>query len=555
MQRLLFLFVMVLWFSSCKPGVLYEAYPPVYYTGDDPVWAGRNYNDSGWSAERGNTGDRVFWTRLRVQLIKNMGGPVGLQVEAFGAFEVYWDGVLIGNNGLISQKGVPEIPGTETSYFLVPDLLSQTGVHIIALRASQSYLGHVQRSTSVKLENHTRLLRMPLIIISFMNLMAGAFLIAAIYYFFLYMNSRYKEYTILIFAVICSLFFTLLILEYVKFYIEIPYTAFFTRLEIIGWLTFVIAMLVPLYFTIQFHFSSKVLLLSVLFTVLLALYIINYGHYDLTARLYSVVMWIASLVIVLNAIFKKERGGGIVLAGLLASAIVNRYLVYDFSLFISFTLIVLCMLYLHTIRARTIEEEHQSSLLLSSRLRLELIKKNIQPHFLKNTLTSLIDWVEESPKEGAAFIHALAGEFDIMNAIAEATLIPVQQEIELCKTHLSVMQFRKELRYEWEESGIDAMEYIPPALIHTLLENGITHSMPLADGSVRFRLCYIRNRGYRQYTFETTALNRPLVQQREGGNGFRYIKARLTESYIDRWTFTSGPSAQGWLTTITIYNK
>ena len=555
MQRLLFLFSVILLFSSCKQVVTYEEYPPRFHTGDDKRWAEVSFDDKAWNTERGNTGEQIFWVRMPLKFEKKLNGTIGLQIEAFGAFEVYWDGVLIGNNGRMAGNGIAEVPGTESTYYRLPDSLSQNGTHLLALRATQAYQQKVQRSVSVKPDIYEDLLRKPLIITSYMNLMAGAFLIAAIYYFFLYVNSSRKEYTIFIFAIICLLFFTLLIMEYLKFYVEIPYTEFFTRLEIIGWLTFAIAMLVPLYFTIQFSFRRKALLLFFLFFILMAVYYINYRHYDLTARLYSLVMWLTSMVIVLNAIFQKEKGGVIVLIGLLASAVVNNFLVYDFGLFISFTIIVLCMLYLHTIRARVIEEEHRSSLLLSSRLQLELIKKNIQPHFLRNTLTSLIDWVEESPKQGAEFIQALAGEFDIMNAIAEEALIAIRQEIELCKTHLAVMQFRKEIRYEWEEAGIDETEEIPPALIHTLLENGITHSIPLADGCIRFRLSYLRDKACRQYTFETYAQNRPVSKNREGGNGFRYIRARLTESYGDRWTFLSEATLQGWLTTIKIYNK
>ena len=68
--------------------------------------------------------------------------------------------------------------------------------------------------------------------------------------------------------------------------------------------------------------------------------------------------------------------------------------------------------------------------------------KHIQPHFIKNTLTSLLDWVEESPAQSVIFIQALAREFDLLNGMAEATLIPVRQELELCQNHLRVMQFR-----------------------------------------------------------------------------------------------------------------
>lgn len=520
--------------------------------GDDLAWAKKDFDDANWATERGKTGRNVFWVRTKINLSKKPVGKLGLKIEAFGAFEVYWDGVLIGENGkVISSKA--EIPGNSSSYYSVPDSLAQLGDHVVALRASQAYSQNVQRGVGVGLSSYESLLQAPLIVTSFMNLMAGAFLIAAIYYLFLYINSRIRQHTVLIFAIICFLFFALLILEYIKFYVKIPYTRFFLRLEFIGWITFALSVLVPLYFSIQFKFKWKKILLSLLIITLVTIYILNFGHYDITAIYYSLVMWGFSLIVVFYAIYQKERGAIIVLIGLLLRVIINYYLFYDLSLFISFCLVVLCMLYLHTMQMKVIEEDYQRSLLLSSKLQLELIKKNIQPHFIKNTLTSLIDWVEESPKEGTAFIQALADEFDIINDIAEQVLIPVRQEIELCKKHISVMQFRKEINYQWEESGIDENELIPPAIFHTILENGITHSSPLADGSMKFKLSFSVTGEYKQYDFETFGENRIKIKPRDGGNGFVYVKARLKESYGNNWTFASKESENGWLTTIKIY--
>lgn len=533
----------------------YEDKDPVYHTGNNYQWAETYYIDHDWRTERGQTGEEIFWSRTQISLKKVPSGTIGVQIMAFGAFDVYWDGVLIGSNGRVASKGHSEIPGTETSYFMIPEALSRTGKHLMALRISQSFENNEQRGIGVRLDSYPDLLRRPLIIMSFVNLMAGAFMIAAIYYFFLYANSRRKEYNTLIFAVICLFFFLLLIMEYIKFYVNIPYTHFYLRLEVIGWLTFSIAMLVPLYFSIHFNFRKKLPLMVILFFVLISIYIFNYRHYDLTAFCYSTVMWLTLIVIVLNAVNQKEKGAIMVLIGLLMSLVFNNLMLHDFGLFISFTIIVLGMLYLHTIRARVIEEEYQSSLLLSSRLKLELIKKNIQPHFLRNTLTSLIDWVEESPKQGVEFINALAGEFDIMNDIADSHLIPIGQEIELCKTHLSVMQFRKEVRYHWTDFGIVEEEYLPPAVLHTILENGITHSSPLDDGSIYFHLHFEYGKGFKQYTFKTHAKNRPAIKDKKGGNGLEYVKARLTESYEDRWEFVSVEAPGGWLTTIKIYDK
>jgi sensor histidine kinase YesM len=541
-----FIAFLLLLFTSCKREVDYEESDPTYWIGNGPA-----------QSYRGESGDSIFKVRIRVALLKrdNKPEPLGLQINGFGAFDVYWDGILLGSNGQMAKSGQAEISGSETTYYQIPEKLANIGKHVVTVIGTQSQLGEEQRGIDVKLEGYLRLLRFPLIIMSFMNLMAGAFLIAAIYYFFLYINSSPRQITILLFGIICLLFFSLLIMEYVKFYTTIPYTQFYTRLEIIGGLTFAISMLVPWYFMLQFDFEKKRLFLVLLFSILITIYIINYRHYDLTAMKFSYAMWLVSVVIAANAVFRKIKGGLIVMIGLLISAVVNYFLVYDFGLFITFTIIVLCMLYLHTIRAKAIEEAHNASLLLSSRLQLELIKKNIQPHFLRNTLTSLIDWVEESPEQGVVFIRALADEFDIMNSIAEETLIPIREEIALCRKHLEVMSFRKEVCYDWEENNIDENEDIPPAIIHTIIENGITHSLSPKQGCIIFRLSFTKEKNYKQYTLLTLAENRQRKKESSNGTGFKYIKARLNESYGNNWHFDSCAVEEGWLTTIKIFDK
>ncbi|WP_199852754.1 histidine kinase, partial [Aquimarina sp. Aq78] len=162
-----------------------------------------------------------------------------------------------------------------------------------------------------------------------------------------------------------------------------------------------------------------------------------------------------SFGIVVFGIYKRMKGAIIVLLALLICALINAITYYDISLFAGFGIILLSMFYILSVRTKEQRLAYEESLVQSTRLRLELLKKNIQPHFLMNTLTSLIDWVEESPQKGVAFIEALAQEFKLFNQIENQTLIPIGQEIELCRSHLDIMEYRKEIKYHWEEENID----------------------------------------------------------------------------------------------------
>ena len=189
MYRLSLFLLLLLGLASCQPDAKFESSDTLYRTGDDQQWATRHYDDSGWRTERGGTGRQVFWMRKRVTLLqRDSTAPLGMLIRAFGGFEVYWDGTRIGRNGRPASGKQAEVPGTETSYYLLPDSLAKTGPHVVALRATQAHLGDIQRFTQVKLHSYPRLLRDPLLIMAFVNLMAGALLIAAIYYLFLFVN-------------------------------------------------------------------------------------------------------------------------------------------------------------------------------------------------------------------------------------------------------------------------------------------------------------------------------------------------------------------------------
>ena len=523
-------------------------------TGDNPAWSQPDYNDAQWNPDYEGRKDSIFWFRMyfdfESDLVQNR--HQGLFLFGFGSQEFYWDGTYIGSNGVPGIHPTEETPGQLTAYFLIPDSLAKAGRHILALRCSQQFEQNEDRFMHIIAADYFDLLRYPLIATSFMHILAGAYLLAAIYFLFLFISYR-KEAAVLIFSVICFIFFLHILFEYLKFYVLYTYPWHYTRLEIINWMTILIAFLVPLFFGLQFKFIKLKWGFAGYLAVLSFFYFYLFGQHDNTAHMMGRCMWAASILIVSYGVYHSQKGAPLVLAGLFLSGVIDYFLIYDISLYVSFTLIILFMFYLLTVSGKEQREAYESSLLLSSRLKNELLKKHIQPHFIMNTLTSLIDWVEESPKEGVGFIEALAKEFDILSQVADHKLIPISQEIQLCKSHLTVMGYRKEILYQWEDHGIDPDEMIPPALIHTALENGITHSLPRSDGSIGFKLSFESTSEGKRYTLYTFGRSRSRQGKIEKGLGTKYMESRLKESYGQRWKLISETIPEGWSTQFIIY--
>jgi len=527
----------------------------VYRLGDDISWKNTSVNDSLWAEDITIKEDQIFWSRTDVEIIKapDKLKQYGIILNQFGEFEVFWDGVLICKSGDPNNSLNSDRKGKMISKFIIPKELSTKGKHKLAIRKSIHFHLDYNQFFYFYIANYDQILRGDLKSMVFIHIFAGAFLMAALYFLFLFLSDR-KSFTTLVFSVNCFLFFLLILFEYVRSYIDIHYSNHHTRLEIIGIITFLISVLTPLYFSLQFKFPKRTKILVVYTAILVYIFFREHENHDSSAYNMVVFMWYVSLAIVVFGVIKKMNGAKIVLISLLASIYFNQVINYDISIHIGFSVILLGMFYILSLRTKEQRLAYENSLVQSTRLKLELLKKSIQPHFLMNTLTSLIDWVEEAPDKGVLFIEALAEEFDVLNQVENETLIPIAQEIKLCKSHISIMRFRKEIDYLWEDEGINENieQLIPPAVIHTLLENSITHCLPSDENSMRFKLIAFTTKNTQEYTFLTFGNIRNQQKKTSDGTGFKYIKARLTESYGDDWTFTSEPTNEGWKNTITI---
>ncbi|MEO1654785.1 MAG: regulator, partial [Bacteroidota bacterium] len=146
-------------------------------------------------------------------------------------------------------------------------------------------------------------------------------------------------------------------------------------------------------------------------------------------------------------------------------------------------------------------------------------------------------------------------ELNIMLDISQKTLIPLSQEIALCQAHLEVMNYRKEKNYVLKLDGDPSNAWIPPAILHTLVENGISHDSS-DQNEISFFLKFQENHNKQEYYMLTSGTREEeSTSTRKEGTGLRYIKARLEESYPGNWEFYAGPGKEGWESLIIFKKK
>ena len=195
------------------------------------------------------------------------------------------------------------------------------------------------------------------------------------------------------------------------------------------------------------------------------------------------------------------------------------------------------------------ELRYRDARIQSQRMELELLKKTIQPHFVMNTLTAVRSWLLERPEKAVRLIDALADELRPVISHSSMKLIPLRDEINLCRSHLEVMGLRLDRDYTLDVTGTTGNETVPPLIFHTMMENAFTHGDPYRFS--RFSIEKVPLAGGCRYIFSIDS-DASGTEDAAEGTGTRYIRSRLEESYPHCWDLACGQSGGLWTMTIEI---
>ena len=232
-------------------------------------------------------------------------------------------------------------------------------------------------------------------------------------------------------------------------------------------------------------------------------------------------------------------GGALVIAG-------HEFM--DGAFFPAFGALIAGILVSMGLQTRDEERRLAAARATAARLETELLKKHLQPHFLMNTLTSIVEWVETDPPRGAQAIESLSAELRTLVDVSGEALIPVGRELDLCRAHLAVMGFRRGVEVTLDSEGVDRAQPIPPAVLHTLIENAMTHNA-YREGKVRFTLEQMNEGTWRELRLCVPLVGEPRPARIDGG-GLRYVRARLEESLPGHWSLKLGAEDGAWVTQI-----
>ena len=525
-----------------------------YRVGDDARWAAPDWDDDHWDTSGlyvpPDTA-AVVWLRVGVEVGEV--NALGVDVSAVAAREVYWDGVLVGKSGRVGADRAHEVPGPIDALFPVPDSLATPGTHVLAVRMStfrrtSGVLYYVQGVAVGDLrEMATRPLRAAGLSLVFL----GGFVLIGLYCGVLWATDR-RRTAVGLAALLCLAVAALVVAESWRAVVGYNYDLHLARLWTVTGLTCAVGWLLLAVFVVQFRVSRGwAVLLALVLGVGLAVVVAE--GYDGKAYAIFFVSLVAALVVTLWGAVRRRSGAGWALAGVvvcLAALVATGFRFMDGAFFPAFGLMTAGMLAGLGLQARDERRRHAASRAQAGRLEAELLKKHLQPHFLMNTLTTIVEWVETDPATGARALEALAGELRALSEVSGERTILMARELALCRAHLAVMGFRRDILFELDAEGVNPNSVVPPAVLHTLVENAVTHNA-YTPGTVRLVLRESTADGRRQWVLRAPLAGVPRVDGPEGG-GLRYVRARLEEAFPGRWALASGVEDGAWTTRIDV---
>ena len=110
--------------------------------------------------------------------------------------------------------------------------------------------------------------------------------------------------------------------------------------------------------------------------------------------------------------------------------------------------------------------------------RYETLKARLSPHFLFNSLNTLVDIVEENPEMAVQFIEEMASIYRYILEYRDQPLVPLKAEIDAIKSLMFLHESRKPgaLKMEFKLTENGESQQIVPMALQTLVENALKHN-------------------------------------------------------------------------------
>ena len=193
-----------------------------------------------------------------------------------------------------------------------------------------------------------------------------------------------------------------------------------------------------------------------------------------------------------------------------------------------------------TLRAETLAREAQ----------IQMLRYQLNPHFLFNTLNTLVSLIGEDDRRAKQFVHELAEFLRYSLLDTDRHTVALREEIEVIHSFLAIekLRFEDDLRVEFDVDPATESMQIPPFLVQSLIENAVKHGRATAPAPLQVRLATALEDDALHIEVVNTGRLAPSSPARNGheGIGLKNVRERLQRLYPNRHRFTLQED-DGWV--------
>jgi hypothetical protein len=169
---------------------------------------------------------------------------------------------------------------------------------------------------------------------------------------------------------------------------------------------------------------------------------------------------------------------------------------------------------------------------------LRLLRAQVNPHFLFNSLNSVRSLISEDPQRAASMITGLSEVLRYSLASDRHDTVPLAEELDVIDEYVGVERVRFEARLQFERAIEPAAlaARVPPMLVQTLVENAVKHGIAELPQGGLVRLEARVREGEVKIVVANSGRFKP--PRDDSGHGLRNARERLRLLYGDRASLT-----------------
>jgi two-component system, LytTR family, sensor kinase len=239
------------------------------------------------------------------------------------------------------------------------------------------------------------------------------------------------------------------------------------------------------------------------------------------------LLWIVPVYSLLKTIFREDTVYLDFLSGTLTVRVITGIIIYLAIVSIAYLIINLKQL-----RAQEIRHAELQNLLKETELKM--LRFQINPHFLFNSLNSINALIITKPAEAQQMVVKLSEFMRYSLEGGKGAMSELGREIEQCERYLAIekVRFGERLQVIFEVPEESGSYPVPALILQPLVENAIKHGLYNLEGRVTLKLSVILSKSdglkisiTNQYNPETGS------RSRGTGTGLSNVRARLKNLY------------------------